>query len=103
MKKISFFIAFIVFSSLFAFTQNSNTKIATIFTSGGCGCTGSGGPPETFTEHEEVIYKLQLACKKVDFIVDWESSPDVFYDTVKNNMQKALIEMCLKNLVLQLE
>ncbi len=68
MKKIIFIFAVIISSSLVLFSQNGNTRIFTIFTSAGCGCTGSGGPPEVFTTHEEVLDKLHQACKQVDFL-----------------------------------
>ena len=68
MKKIIFIVAVIISSSLVLFAQNGNTRVFTIFTSGGCGCTGSGGPPEVFTTHEEVLDKLHQACNGVDFI-----------------------------------
>jgi len=73
MKKISFTLTFILFSSLFLFSQSRNTRIFTVFTSYGCGCTGSGGAPVTFTTNDEVISGLQQACNGVDFIV-WEGT-----------------------------
>ncbi len=73
MKKISFSLALMLFSSLFLFSQSRNTRIFTVFTSHGCGCTGSGGAPMTFTTNEEVISELQQACDGVDFIV-WEGT-----------------------------
>ena len=68
MKKIVFILAVMILSSLVLFAQDRNTRIFTIFTSGGCGCTGSGGPPEAFTTHEEVLDELQKACNGIDFV-----------------------------------
>ena len=86
MKKISLFIVFIVFSSLFAFPQTRNTKIFTIFTSGGCGCTGSGGPPLTFQTHEMVIADLQKSCPEVDF-VEFKGTITNAYNEVQKNLK----------------
>ena len=73
MKKIFFSLTLILFSSLVLFSQSRNTRIFTLFTSYGCGCTGSGGAPMTFTTNDDVIAKLQQACDGVDFIV-WEGT-----------------------------
>src|SRR5665648_308427 len=84
MKKIALFIVLIVFSSVFAFAQSNNTKVFTIFTSGGCGCTGSGGAPKTFTTHDQVISALQKACNGVDFNV-WQGTRPAAYDEIQKN------------------
>jgi hypothetical protein len=68
MKKIYFILAVMISSSLVLYAQNRDTRIFTIFTSAGCGCTGSGGRPAVFTTHEEVLENLQQACHGVDFI-----------------------------------
>ena len=68
MKKIFFISALMVASSLALFAQNRNTRIFTIFTSPGCGCTGSGGAPEVFETHEQVLDKLNQACDGIDFV-----------------------------------
>lgn len=86
MKKAFLFIALILFSSLFAFAQSRNTRVFTIFTSYGCGCTGSGGAPDTFTEHEEVIYELRQACSGIDFI-EWEGTLSSAYNEVTGNRE----------------
>ena len=84
MKKIPVFIVLIVFSSMIAIAQSGNTKVFTIFTSHGCGCTGSGGDPETFTTHEEVLYELKQACDGIDFI-EWEGTFTDAYNEIKGN------------------
>lgn len=71
MKRIFISIAVIALFTVIAFPQSRNTKVFTIFTSYGCGCTGSGGAPEKFTTQEEVMDQLKLACEGIDFIV-WE-------------------------------
>lgn len=68
MKKIFYCFAIIVLSSLSVWAQKENTKIFTVFTTGGCGCTGSGGKPQTFTSHPEVLERLQRECPGIDFI-----------------------------------
>ena len=84
MKKITLILALIMFSSLVLFAQNNNTRIFTIFTSGGCGCTGSGGPPEVFTTHEEVLNELHQTCTEVDFI-EFEGTITDAYNEVESN------------------
>jgi hypothetical protein len=87
MKKIFFFLAVLLSSSLVLFAQNSNTRIFTIFTSKGCGCTGSGGPPEVFETHEDVLDKLQQECTGIDFI-RFEGSITEGYNEVETNPDK---------------
>lgn len=84
MKKIIFLIQSLVFLSLICSGQGNNTRVFTIFTSGGCGCTGSGGAPENFTTHEEVLYELRQACKGID-LIDWEGTYEEAYAEVNNN------------------
>jgi len=84
MKKAYLLIALIVFPCLFAFSQSRNARIFTIFTSGGCGCTGSGGPPKTFTTHEQVVTALQAACSGVDFLV-WKDTRPAAFDEIQKN------------------
>jgi hypothetical protein len=84
MKKITFILALVIFSSLVLFAQNRNTRIFTIFSSGGCGCTGSGGAPELFTTHEEVLDELHLTCNGVDFI-EFEGTITDAYNEVESN------------------
>ena len=81
---LMFILSLILSSSLVLFAQNRNTRIFTIFTSGGCGCTGSGGPPEVFTTHEEVLDELHQACKRVDFI-EFEGTITDAYKEVESN------------------
>ncbi len=85
MKKLSCFIVLILFSSLVVFGQSSNTRVFTIFTSYGCGCTGSGGAPDTFTDHDEVLYELRQSCTGIDFI-EWEGNSPSAFDEVTSNM-----------------
>ena len=87
MKKIIFILAVIISSSLVLFSQNGNTRIFTIFTSAGCGCTGSGGPPEVFTTHEKVLDKLHQACKQVDFL-QFEGTITDAYNEVESNQDE---------------
>jgi hypothetical protein len=84
MKKTYLLISLMAFSSLFAFSQSRNARIFTIFTSGGCGCTGSGGPPKTFTTHEQVVSALQTACSGVDFLV-WKDTRPAAFDEIQKN------------------
>jgi hypothetical protein len=84
MKKISFSLTLILFSSLFLFAQSEHTKIFTVFTSYGCGCIGSGGAPMTFTTNDQVVSALQQACPGVDFIV-WEGTRSDAYDEIQMN------------------
>ncbi len=78
MKKISFLLVLFLFSSSLLLAQSRNTKIFTVFTSYGCGCTGSGGAPMTFTTNDQVLSALQQACNGVDFIV-WEGTRNAAY------------------------
>ncbi len=78
MKKIFISLTIILFSSLVLFAQHEPTKIFTLFTSHGCGCTGSGGAPMTFTSNEQVLSDLQQACEDVDFIL-WEGTRNDAY------------------------
>ena len=84
MKKIALFIGLILFFSAFAFAQSENIRIFTIFTSYGCGCVGSGGAPETFTERDEVMDMLQHATSRIDFI-EWEGSRDAAVNELQSN------------------
>ena len=84
MKKIYSLILILAFAGMAVSAQNSNTKIFTIFTSGGCGCTGSGGAPQTFTTHEQVVSMLQKACPGIDFIVWKGTNPDGLTEIEKN-------------------
>jgi len=68
-------------------TASENTTILTVFTSRGCGCTGSGGPPQTFTTNEQVVGALQQACNGVKFIV-WEGARSAAYDEVTLNKDR---------------
>ncbi len=73
MKKLILLIVTTAFSVVFVFAQSGNTRIFTMFTSYGCGCTGSGGAPENFMTSEEVMEALREACRGVEFI-EWERS-----------------------------
>jgi hypothetical protein len=84
MKKIVLFIILVIFSFIFAFAQSRNTKVFTIFTSSGCGCTGSGGPPETFTTNEEVFTNLQKACTEINF-TEFKGTVKDAYNEVQSN------------------
>jgi P2-related tail formation protein len=84
MKKFITLIALILLIPVSLFAQPSNTKVFTIFTSGGCGCTGSGCPPENFTTHAEVLYELRMACNEIDFI-EWDGTYKEAYEEVSNN------------------
>ena len=82
MKKIFLGLTIVLFSTLVLIAQGDQTKIFTIFTSHGCGCTGSGGAPESFTSNEQVISRLQEACEGIEFIV-WEGSRSAAYDEIQ--------------------
>jgi hypothetical protein len=83
-RKAVLLIVFTAFFSVFLLAQTRNTKVFTIFTSGGCGCTGSGGPPETFMTHEQVTEKLQEACEDIDFEVFEGSITDAYREVDGN-------------------
>jgi len=68
-------------------TASKNTTIFTVFNSRGCGCTGSGGAPQTFTTNEQVVDALKKACNGVDFIV-WEGTRSAAYDEVQINKDR---------------
>jgi len=84
MKKIYSLILFLAIAGMVGFAQGHNTKIFTIFTTGGCGCTGSGGAPLTFTTHEQVLNMLQTACPGFDFIVWKGTTPEAVGEMQKN-------------------
>ncbi len=84
MKKISCFALLMLFSALFTFAQSENVRVFTIFTSYGCGCTGSGGAPETYTTHEEVLDELRKSCTGIDFI-EWEGNHPSALAELTNN------------------
>jgi len=84
MKRIYVIISAVLLICISGFAQSGNTKIFTIFTSGGCGCTGSGGAPKTFTTHEQVVNMLQKACPGIDFIVWKGTNPDGLTEIEKN-------------------
>jgi len=87
MTKILFSVVFILTSSLLLLAQSRNTTIFTVFTSEGCGCTGSGGAPMTFTTNDQVISSLQQACDGMDFTV-WEGTRSDAYNEVKKNIDR---------------
>jgi hypothetical protein len=84
MKKTAVLFTAMVFTFAFAFSQGRNTRVFTMFTSAGCGCTGSGGAPQNFTTHEEVLARLGQSCEGIEF-VNWKGSyPDACQE-VDNN------------------
>jgi len=94
MKKNLLPLVFILSASLFTFGQSGNnggpdgnTRIFTMFTSSGCGCTGSGGAPWTFTTHEMVLEDLRQACNDIDFI-RWEGTYGDAVREVENNKEE---------------
>ena len=87
MKKIIPLLTLLVASSVVLFAQNSNTRIFTIFTSKGCGCTGSGGPPAVFETHEVVMDKLNQACSGIDFL-RFEGTISEGYQEVEEHQDK---------------
>jgi hypothetical protein len=82
MKKFIVSLLWLFIPAAFAFSQGTNTRIFTLFTSHGCGCTGSGGAPETFTSNEQVISNLRQACEGVDFEL-WEGTRDAGYNEIQ--------------------
>ncbi|MGM0474814.1 MAG: hypothetical protein ACQERV_11760 [Bacteroidota bacterium] len=107
MKKIVVFLMIMLPVSLLTFSQGGNnsgqnrnttrqegnspgqsekTRIFTIFTSSGCGCTGSGGAPWTFTTHEMVLANLQRECPDIDF-VNWEGAYEDAVREVETNTE----------------
>ena len=61
-----------------------NTTLLTVFTSYGCGCTGSGGAPQTFITNEQVVEALRQACDGVEFIV-WDGTRGAANEEVQRN------------------
>lgn len=84
MKRIATLIIVIALVCFSSFSQSGNTRLFTIFTSAGCGCTGSGGAPMNFTTHDQVISSLRKACEKIDF-VKWEGTYGDAYNEVEKN------------------
>jgi hypothetical protein len=84
MKKTAITLALMLFTTLALLAQCSQTTVFTIFTSHGCGCTGSGGAPETFTTNEQVVSNLREACDGIDFNV-WEGPRSAAYDEIRQN------------------
>ena len=84
MKQIILTISLIVFCFTGIFAQSRNTRVFTIFTSAGCGCTGSGGAPLNFTTHEEVLAALKKACSGIDFI-EFKGTITKAFNEVQNN------------------
>ena len=87
MKKIILLLILLIPSALVLFAQSENTRMFTIFTSKGCGCTGSGGPPEVFETHEVVLDKLKQACSGIDFL-RFEGSISEGYQEVEEHPDK---------------
>jgi hypothetical protein len=86
MKRIYFILGLVLFSSLISMAQSRNTKIFTMFSSKGCGCTGSGGAPMTFTTNEQVIYALQQACNSVEFVL-WNGTRSAACDEIQSKKE----------------
>jgi hypothetical protein len=84
MKKILLSLTISLFSTLVLFSQGDQTILFTIFTSYGCGCTGSGGAPESFTSNDQVLSNLRTACEGIDFMV-WEGTRSAAYEEIEKN------------------
>jgi hypothetical protein len=84
MKKIIVSLLWVFVSTALLSAEGTNTSIFTVFTSHGCGCTGSGGAPETFTSNEEVLSDLRQACEGVDFKL-WEGARSDAYEEIQMN------------------
>lgn len=87
MKKIYLCLLIFVFLSVFISAGARDTRIFTVFTSAGCGCTGSGGAPLNFTTHEQVMTGLQNACKGIEFAEFKGSITNAFLEVQKNKNQ----------------
>ena len=70
-----------------AYSQSRNTKVFTIFTSSGCGCTGSGGPPETFTTNEDVLTDLEKTCNGIEFMLFEGNVTEAWNDVQANKSE----------------
>ena len=68
MKKVVLLSALLASLQIVSFAQMNNAKVLTIFTSHGCGCTGSGGAPASFSTHDEVFEKLRQSCTGTELI-----------------------------------
>ena len=86
MKKSFISLVLTLFSSLFLLAQSQPARIFTLFTSHGCGCTGSGGAPLTFTTNEQVLSELQKTCSGVDFSL-WEGTRSAGLDEIQTNKE----------------
>ncbi len=84
MKKSCLILILVFVVSMILSAEDRNTRIFTIFTSAGCGCTGSGGAPLNFTTHEQVLEGLQNACKDIDFAEFKGSITDAYIEVQKN-------------------
>ena len=84
MKKTLLILIMILFSFM---AESRNTNIFVVFTSRGCGCTGSGGAPVHFTTNEQVISELQQECRNVEFTV-WEGTLGEAYEEMQINKQR---------------
>lgn len=85
MKKIYLLFVLIILLPAMVFSQKNTTKVFTFFTSKGCGCTGSGGAPITFTTNEQVMETLRKTCQGIEF-VEWSGTRSAAYDEIRNNM-----------------
>jgi hypothetical protein len=84
MKKIFLIILSIGCCTFYTSAQSRNTKVFTMFTSYGCGCTGSGGAPEQFMTQEQVLEALQTACAGID-LMEWKGTTEEAHNELENN------------------
>ncbi len=64
---------------------NRDTQIYTVFDTKGCGC--AGGSPERLVTNDELLRKLQAACKGVTFVVRDVTKPDTTLDSALRDLQ----------------
>jgi hypothetical protein len=87
MRKILLMMLSFAFVFTSVFSQKRDTKVFTIFSSPGCSCVGSGGPPLTYTDDDEVLSELRKACPGIDFIKFSGHITDAYYEVMNNKVK----------------
>jgi len=76
------------------YAGGGNTKLFTVFVSKGCSCPGPGGRvAEGLTTNDELLKKLQSACKGVDFIARDITKTDTDIESVNNELESSKEEI----------
>ena len=76
------------------YAGGGNTKIFTVFVSKGCSCPGPRGRvAKGLTTNDELLKKLQSACKGVDFIARDITKPDTDIESVYDELESSKEEL----------